>query len=1242
MSQGQKRVIDQDPDYESIPFQTQQKRLKLHEQDAKDAAVKKIEKIVRNQFCDEISSREAELDLINKRIYQAQMMLDRLRVGIITKYYASGGQAAAENCGTPTHGGWEDSQQALASVHPTVRHFLGKAPPAHFQPTSQSDEGHHHNYAESRASLTLVTGDTNDGTGAASRLHTEHSAQLPGKEAGTGKNVTTARINRGPRCKNRVRVIVGNVSKYIPLDRRDDGSGDQATHKWLAYVRTAPEEPYTIGELVRHVRFFLHPSYRPHDLVEITEPPFQVQRKGWGEFPLRVQLHFHDRWTKHVDIIHHLKLDKTYTGLQTLGAETVVDLWLPASATRSDDSSTAGNDISASSVGMHKTSAGPDRKAVESASGSSNESLAADKLENNSSISMGDCKDPLPDDPTSRQHSETSSTSESVPIVSSASATEQPCSFARLSKTEPAASSAVADTEPCPALPVEVDISKPPAAKCSASEPSVKAVVQMPSPCIVAGAASSPVNVASKPVLPKVPAAVSSNGVISSTFVKCTDALGRVLLIPATSLLSASSSPIQQATVSQQSSLLQLGSAAGAGIAITGANFPVGAAVSATVPKPLGLVLASASSCTPSASSVNVTAVGVTSGAALSKGSTAIGIAHEEMPPSSSKIPGKSATITVVPSSVPRVASVTPANVISNVVTLPFPKGSLVATPGAAGGASVKKIVPTVRVIRPALSSSAAIVNRTVVPTGTLHSALAPTVEGTSGAGLLNSSSVVCTAPMSPSVKAGVVPAVANRTNLLSVICSRPAVPSVSASAPIVSSVSPQLVAIAPAAVTKTSPLSVICSKAASERTVVVPQVAPSAMPSASKVKSAPSTTTYTLVMLPGTGGGQGQVVLLPTSSIKPKDTVAAPVVAQGKQCPLPCDSPGSQVVPTVVSPAASLPAQPEKVDPVKKLQDRLDSIRLCDFKDMREALLAVVAHFPLVDVTECEKVSCFPYAATDGATYFSWPLPKRRASEWMRACDVRRTLQLLVQRQQPSWFLSYLPSRRSIVLLCRRFGFTPLHPDADGEIEEVEIGTTDAAACNSYSEPSELVSRLATDACAMEGAQDDTGNVEEEVDVMGQEAEEPNNTLGSKEAGATLPKQNGRINAMLHCDSSPEKCLPRKAKVHLPLSPRAAFIREAASEVGVHLSSCELEPRIDVPVVEEMIVSACKNFATKLMRSAVNMAFKRVSNERIPSVVTLEDTYRGILALKECSFLTNENLGIESTREGNCDDTHV
>ncbi|KAK8787635.1 hypothetical protein V5799_022585 [Amblyomma americanum] len=155
MSQGQKRVIDQDPDYESIPLHAQQKRIKLHEQDAKEAAVKKIEQIVRSQFSSEISARESELDLINQRIYQLQMMLDRLRVGIITKYYASGGQAA-DSCSAVSGGGWEDSQQALASVHPTVRQFLGKAPLA----TPRSEECHSGSQEEQRR--TFVTEDSSN------------------------------------------------------------------------------------------------------------------------------------------------------------------------------------------------------------------------------------------------------------------------------------------------------------------------------------------------------------------------------------------------------------------------------------------------------------------------------------------------------------------------------------------------------------------------------------------------------------------------------------------------------------------------------------------------------------------------------------------------------------------------------------------------------------------------------------------------------------------------------------------------------------------------------------------------------------------------------------------------------------------------------------------------------------------------------------------------------------------------
>jgi len=34
--------------------------------------------------------------------------------------------------------------------------------------------------------------------------------------------------------------------------------------------------------------------------------PFHLTRRGWGEFPVRVQLHFKDGVTKSIDIIHKL------------------------------------------------------------------------------------------------------------------------------------------------------------------------------------------------------------------------------------------------------------------------------------------------------------------------------------------------------------------------------------------------------------------------------------------------------------------------------------------------------------------------------------------------------------------------------------------------------------------------------------------------------------------------------------------------------------------------------------------------------------------------------------------------------------------------------------------------------------------------------------------------------------------------------------------------------------------------
>lgn len=120
------------------------------------------------------------------------------------------------------------------------------------------------------------------------------------------------------------RVIVGNTSQYLD-PAAHHVKGDGSTHKWMVYVRGPQAEP-NISHFVKAVRFFLHPSYHPNDIVHVRSPPFHLTRLGWGEFPVRVQLEFCDKFNKSVDIIHNLVLDRTHTGQQTLGAETVVDL----------------------------------------------------------------------------------------------------------------------------------------------------------------------------------------------------------------------------------------------------------------------------------------------------------------------------------------------------------------------------------------------------------------------------------------------------------------------------------------------------------------------------------------------------------------------------------------------------------------------------------------------------------------------------------------------------------------------------------------------------------------------------------------------------------------------------------------------------------------------------------------------------------------------------------------------------
>ncbi|KAH6597491.1 hypothetical protein BASA50_004408 [Batrachochytrium salamandrivorans] len=104
-------------------------------------------------------------------------------------------------------------------------------------------------------------------------------------------------------------VIVGNTSEYVPPgDTQEKDSSHQ--FKWVVYLK-APNTTANgeLGRLIRKVRFYLHPDYRPFDVVDVDYPPFELSRLGWGECPVRLQIYFWDPINKPINIIHMLNVE---------------------------------------------------------------------------------------------------------------------------------------------------------------------------------------------------------------------------------------------------------------------------------------------------------------------------------------------------------------------------------------------------------------------------------------------------------------------------------------------------------------------------------------------------------------------------------------------------------------------------------------------------------------------------------------------------------------------------------------------------------------------------------------------------------------------------------------------------------------------------------------------------------------------------------------------------------------------
>ncbi|XP_063985692.1 YEATS domain-containing protein 2 [Diachasmimorpha longicaudata] len=329
---------DQDPDY-AAPGPSTSYQQKIYEETARTNTSRKITSIIDREFSREIDTKEKEILEIQEKLDKALKTLHFLRYVIISDFYNR--KQCLSN---------PPPEVKQVRLHPAVRSATGKSPkvqsdtPSIFPPKLSSP-----NLLKPPPDLETPSAPLTEsfpnvlppGTSSPpvtdlqdlprplkrSPAKTDPSSEPPRKIPRYVPPKTSQpepKIpSRGVRHKSRKRIVVGNISKWIPPDWREDA----ASHKWTMYVRGTKEDS-DISDVVSKVRFFLHPSYRPNDVVDVISPPFHLCRRGWGEFPLRVQLHFKNRNNKPMDIIHHLKLDRTYTGLQTLGSETVVDIWI--------------------------------------------------------------------------------------------------------------------------------------------------------------------------------------------------------------------------------------------------------------------------------------------------------------------------------------------------------------------------------------------------------------------------------------------------------------------------------------------------------------------------------------------------------------------------------------------------------------------------------------------------------------------------------------------------------------------------------------------------------------------------------------------------------------------------------------------------------------------------------------------------------------------------------------------------
>lgn len=221
--------------------------------------LQKVTRIIGDHFATELSSRQSQIETIQERIVKVRKTMHLLRYVLVRSYYNSKNCVlnAAEEPACSSEAPLIDLQ---SRIHPALKKLIGKNASYPFSDIGRRRSKHKSETktkSENASECAVSEPKEADSTEKCERVRVESKSVVVNGESGGCDTVRN-------RKKTKYRVVVGNISKYMPAKNKEDNS----THKWMMYVRGSKEEP-NVSHFIKKVVFYLHPSYRPCDVIEI-------------------------------------------------------------------------------------------------------------------------------------------------------------------------------------------------------------------------------------------------------------------------------------------------------------------------------------------------------------------------------------------------------------------------------------------------------------------------------------------------------------------------------------------------------------------------------------------------------------------------------------------------------------------------------------------------------------------------------------------------------------------------------------------------------------------------------------------------------------------------------------------------------------------------------------------------------------------------------------------------------------